>query len=63
MINVDMIGRLRNSRVEVYGMRTSPGLRRLVSRQNDGDDLSLDFNWDIRPTATTTRSSRATFRS
>jgi hypothetical protein len=47
-INVDMIGRLRKSRLEVYGVRTGPGLRRLVSRQNDGG-LLLDFNGDIKP--------------
>ena len=47
-INVDMIGRLRNSRVEVFGVRTAPGIRRLVSRQNDAA-LRLDFNWDVRP--------------
>ena len=47
-INVDMIGRLRNSRVEVFGIRTTGGLRRLVSRQNDAA-LLLDFNWDVRP--------------
>ncbi|MEX0678382.1 MAG: M20/M25/M40 family metallo-hydrolase [Pirellulales bacterium] len=47
-INVDMIGRLSNSRVEVFGIRTTPGLRRLVSRQNDAA-LRLDFNWDVRP--------------
>jgi Peptidase family M28/PDZ domain len=45
-INADMIGRLRNSRVEVFGIRTAPGLRRLVSRQNDAG-LFLDFNWDV----------------
>jgi hypothetical protein len=49
MINVDMIGRLRDSRLEVFGVRTSPGLRKLVSRQNDVAALTLAFNWDIRP--------------
>ncbi|MEX0642356.1 MAG: M20/M25/M40 family metallo-hydrolase, partial [Pirellulales bacterium] len=47
-INVDMVGRLRNSRLEVYGIRTADGLRRLVSRQND-PALALDFNWDVKP--------------
>ncbi|HEX5446758.1 MAG TPA: M20/M25/M40 family metallo-hydrolase, partial [Pirellulales bacterium] len=45
-INVDMIGRMRNSRVEVLGTRTIPNARRLVSRQNAA--LDLDFNWDLR---------------
>jgi hypothetical protein len=47
-INIDMIGRLRNSRVEVFGIRTTEGLRRLVSRQNAAS-LWLDFNWNVRP--------------
>ncbi len=46
-MNVDMIGRLRDNKLEVYGARTAPGLRRLVSRENDAGML-LDFTWDIR---------------
>jgi hypothetical protein len=46
-LNIDMIGRLRGSRVEVFGVRTARGLRRLVSRQNT-PALALDFNWDVR---------------
>ncbi len=46
-INVDMVGRLRDNKLEVYGTRTTPGSRRLVSRQND-QRLLLDFNWDVR---------------
>ncbi|MEX2113551.1 MAG: M20/M25/M40 family metallo-hydrolase, partial [Pirellulales bacterium] len=49
LLNVDMIGRLRNSRVEVIGIRTTPGLRRLISQLNGAEALTLDFNWDIRP--------------
>jgi hypothetical protein len=48
MINADMIGRLRDGNLVVYGTRTSRDLRRLVSRQNDAGDLLLDFNWDIK---------------
>ncbi len=48
MFNVDMIGRLRNSRAVVYGTRTSAGLRRLVSRQNDPSQLLLDFSWEMK---------------
>jgi hypothetical protein len=48
MINVDMIGRLRNSRVTVYGVRTSQGLRRLVSLQNEPSQLLLDFSWELK---------------
>jgi hypothetical protein len=48
MINVDMIGRLRNSRLTVYGTRTSAGLRRLISLQNDPAQLLLSFNWEMK---------------
>ncbi|MGD9724146.1 MAG: M20/M25/M40 family metallo-hydrolase [Pirellulales bacterium] len=48
MLNVDMIGRLRNGKVEVFGIRTSPGLRRLLSQLNDSELLQMDFDWDIR---------------
>lgn len=47
-INLDMIGRMRNSRVEVYGTRTSYGLRSLVSRQNTAANLQLDFTWEMK---------------
>ncbi len=48
MVNMDMIGRLRKEKVEVYGTRTSPGLRRLICEQNDGGNLLLDFHWEMR---------------
>jgi hypothetical protein len=46
--NVDMIGRLRNQSVTVFGIRTAAGLRRLLAEQNIGDDLVLDFNRTIK---------------
>ena len=48
LLNMDMIGRLRKEKVEVYGTRTSYGLRRLVSQENEGDNLNLDFHWEMR---------------
>lgn len=47
-INMDMIGRMRNSKVEVYGTRTSSGLRSLVSRHNEANSLVLDFTWEMK---------------
>jgi hypothetical protein len=47
-INADMIGRLRNQRVEIYGSRTAPGLRRLVSEQNQHVGLNVDFTWKMK---------------
>src|SRR5262249_45517286 len=48
-INADMIGRLRNATVTVYGVRTVRGLRRLVSHQNQIANLLLDFTWENKP--------------
>ena len=48
LLNMDMIGRLRGGRVEIYGTRTAPGLRGLLSHENDGLNLLLDFHWEMR---------------
>jgi Zn-dependent M28 family amino/carboxypeptidase len=48
LVNIDMIGRMRKDSIQVFGSRTMPGLRRIVSRQNSAD-LALDFTWQIRP--------------
>ncbi|MDZ4820905.1 MAG: M20/M25/M40 family metallo-hydrolase, partial [Planctomycetota bacterium] len=47
--NIDMIGRLRGNRIEVFGIRTSTGLRRLLTMQNRAADLKMDFDWDMDP--------------
>ena len=49
VVNMDMIGRLRQERLEIYGTRTAPGLRRLLSEETDGLKLLLDFHWEIKP--------------
>ena len=50
-VNLDMIGRLRGGRLEVYGSRTSPGLRAAVVLANNAPGnaagLELAFDWDI----------------
>lgn len=46
-INMDMVGRVRNDRVEVVGTRTAQGLRRLVSEHNSDSRLLLDFTWEM----------------
>jgi hypothetical protein len=46
-VNLDMIGRLRDNRLTVYGTRTAIGFRRLVSDNNLPARLSLDFSWDL----------------
>lgn len=47
-VNIDMIGRLRNQQLKVFGTRTSRGLRSLVSYRNHGSDLKLNFTWEIK---------------
>ena len=47
-VNVDMIGRLRNNHVIVYGDRSSYGWRQLLSRDNDSTELGLDFDWTLK---------------
>jgi hypothetical protein len=47
-VNVDMIGRLRNQRLMVFGTRTGYGLRRLVSECNQDLPLVLDFDWEMK---------------
>jgi hypothetical protein len=46
-VNVDMIGRLVNRRVEVYGSRSGIGLRQAVSAAN-ATGLDLDFTWQMK---------------
>lgn len=48
VINLDMIGRLRQDKIELYGGRTSAGLRRLVSMNNVAANLLFDFSWTMR---------------
>ena len=48
-INLDMIGRLRDDKLYIYGSRTGFGWRRLISEQNDELRMNLDFDWDFKP--------------
>jgi len=45
-INLDMVGRLRDGRLEVHGTRTGYGLRRFLSHAND-KSMWLDFSWEL----------------
>jgi hypothetical protein len=47
-INLDMIGRLQRNRLETFGIRSTYGLRRLISMSNAVTDLSFDFSWTMR---------------
>jgi hypothetical protein len=50
-INLDMIGRLRGRRLEVYGVRSAVGLRAAIVAANNSPlnaaGLELNFDWDI----------------
>jgi hypothetical protein len=50
ILNMDMIGRMRNDRLLVFGTRTGYGLRRLVSTHNESS-LRLEFSWNAIPNA------------
>jgi hypothetical protein len=47
-INMDMIGRMRGGRMEIYGSRTAPGLRRLVSEANGEPSAAIYFDWKLK---------------
>jgi hypothetical protein len=47
MFNLDMIGRLRDERLEVVGVRTAAGLRRFATQANEAFQLRLDFPWTL----------------
>jgi len=47
-INSDMIGRLRKQRLEMYGTRSSAGLRELIARQNVDGAIAIDFTWEMK---------------
>lgn len=49
VVNVDMIGRLRDQQLMVYGTRTAAGLRRFVAEVNRDASLELDFDWELKP--------------
>jgi hypothetical protein len=48
-LNLDMIGRLRDDTLYIYGTRTGAGWRRLVGEQNDEPRLKLEFGWSFQP--------------
>ncbi|MEM8946171.1 MAG: M20/M25/M40 family metallo-hydrolase [Planctomycetota bacterium] len=47
-INVDMVGRMTDGRIEVGGTRSAFGSRRFFSSTNLAEDVRLDFNWEYK---------------
>jgi len=50
-LNLDMVGRLRDNHVMVFGSRTGYGWRRLLCSHNDSPGLQLEFSWILKPNA------------
>lgn len=46
-VNIDMIGRLRDDQLTLFGSRTAHGYRRLVSLNNVQSNLRIDFSWTL----------------
>ena len=51
LLNMDMVGRMRNDRLTIFGSRSGFGWRRLISYQNEGPALRLEFSWMLKPAA------------
>ena len=47
-INVDMVGRLTDGRIEVGGTRSAVGSRQVLSSPRLDEGLWLDFNWEYK---------------
>jgi hypothetical protein len=47
MLNLDMVGRMRNGKVEIDGIRSGRGFRRFVCEHNGETGLRCAFRWDI----------------
>jgi len=47
-VNIDMVGRLTEGRIEVGGTRNAHGARRLLCSSQLGEALWLDFSWEFK---------------
>jgi hypothetical protein len=47
-INIDMVGRLREGRLEIGGAHTGAGLRQQLSSTTLPPDLWIDFSWEYK---------------
>lgn len=47
-INIDMIGRMKDNKMEVYGSRTASGLRQLISIANSDGRADIDFTFKMK---------------
>jgi hypothetical protein len=51
VVNLDMVGRLRDEHLTVFGSRSGSGWRRLASMHNDDSALHLEFSWSLKANA------------
>ncbi len=47
-VMLDMVGRLRDDELFVFGSRTAPGFRRFLAEQNEELGFRLQFPWDVK---------------
>ena len=50
-LNFDMVGRLRDNRLILFGTRSGVGWRRLLSSHNDGPGFQIEFPWGLKADA------------
>jgi hypothetical protein len=50
-LNLDMVGRLRDNHLILFGTRSGYGWRRLLSSHNDGAAFKIDFPWGLKANA------------
>lgn len=48
VVTLDMVGRLRDDELIVFGSRSAPGFRRFLAEQNGEMALRLRYCWDMR---------------
>ena len=46
--NIDMVGRLTDGRIEIMGVRTGTGMRKMLSTHNMDDGVWVDFTWEYK---------------
>lgn len=47
-VMLDMVGRLRNDELFVFGSRTAPGFRSFLAEHNEEMGFRLQFPWDVK---------------
>ncbi|QDS98767.1 M20/M25/M40 family metallo-hydrolase [Adhaeretor mobilis] len=48
LVNIDMVGRMTDGRLQVAGVRTGVGMRKLFSSPQLPEGMHLDFSWEYK---------------